>query len=187
MPQSRRRYWMRFLPRPFFSRAAEMASTAAWNSRPEYAGIHGYSMVGESRDPRRAHVVVSTGLRLHDLDDRQPALVSKLEVTFVVSRHAHDSAFAIAHQYIVGDPDLNRLPGERMQRMQPRRHALLFLCRELGFHHTAAGTLVDECSNPRIAPAGSKRNRMLSSNSQKGSAKQSVGAGGKHLHCAISL
>src|SRR5207302_1422813 len=35
MPQSRRRYCTRLLPRPFCSSAAAMASTAAWNVRPE--------------------------------------------------------------------------------------------------------------------------------------------------------
>ena len=53
MPQSRSRYCTRLLPRPLFSSAVAMASTAAWNVRPEkspeftvtpwseYAAIHG--------------------------------------------------------------------------------------------------------------------------------------------------
>jgi hypothetical protein len=44
------------------------------------------------------------------LPDRQAVLLGEGEVALVVRRHGHHRAFAVAHQHVVADPDLDLSP-----------------------------------------------------------------------------
>src|SRR5258706_15788184 len=44
-----------------------------------------------------------------DNDDAKSILMSKLPIPFVMSRHGHDGASAVAGEAVVGDPDWNLL------------------------------------------------------------------------------
>ena len=54
------------------------------------------------------------GPRRDDTHDRQPEYFSKLKIAFVVAGHGHDRARAILHEYVVGDPDGDRLTRGRI-------------------------------------------------------------------------
>ncbi len=114
------------------------------------------------------------------LFDRQPVLLGELEIAFVVRRHAHHRAVAVAHQHVVADPDLDLFAGQRMVDEYPRRHALLFHGRHVGFHHRAVLAFVDEGGELRVALRGMGRQRMLGGDGAEGHAHDGVGAGGEH-------
>ncbi len=64
------------------------------------------------------------GLQGNDL--LQTILSGEHPVTLVARRHAHDGARTIIHQDIVGDPDLDAPPRQRMDGIHARIHAELF-------------------------------------------------------------
>ncbi len=65
---------------------------------------------------RRLEIVLGEpgGRRLLDRWDGQAELGGELEVSFVAARHGHDGAGAVAHQDVVGDPDRNLCPVDRV-------------------------------------------------------------------------
>ncbi len=128
MPQSRSRYVVRFSPRPFASRSAAIASTAASVASPSYLPeltqrprylvlvprlpvLRGERLPGVAFRGRRPRC----GLHLDDLPDRQAVFLREREVALVVRRNAHHRAVAVRHQHVVADPHLDRLAGQRMR------------------------------------------------------------------------
>ena len=63
---------------------------------------------------------------LDDLLDRQPIFFGEMEIALVMRRHRHHRAFAVAHQHVVADPDLDFLAGQRMRRRKCRSACLSF-------------------------------------------------------------
>src|SRR3990172_12215953 len=111
--------------------------------------------------------------------DRQPVLPGEVEVAFVVRRHRHHRALAVAHEHVVADPHRNRFAGERMRDIDPRRHALLLDGREIGLHHRAALALLDEGREFRVALRGMGRKRMLGRDRAESHTHNRVGARGE--------
>ena len=64
---------------------------------------------------------------IDDRLDRQAKLLGEFEVAFVVCRHGHDRAGAVADQHVVGDPDRHRLAVHRIDRVAAGEDAGLFL------------------------------------------------------------
>ena len=64
--------------------------------------------------PRRLGLFIGPRRRADDCDDIDPLLRRKGKIPLIVRGHPHHSAFTVAHQDIICDPDLNGLLGERM-------------------------------------------------------------------------
>ncbi len=117
-------------------------------------------------------------LSIDDLLDRHSVFLGKTEIAFVMRRHRHHRAFAVAHQHIVADPYRHLFAGERMRHRDIRRHALLFHGGDVGFGHAAVFAFFDECSECRVLLRGIGRQRMLGCHGDESHAHDGVGAGG---------
>ena len=95
--------------------------------------------------PRR-HLDVHLGVvgRRDHLADRQPVVERELVIALVVTGHRHDGARAVAHQHEVRDPDRQALAVERVDRVEPERHAALLHRLELGRGRAAAPAVLDK-------------------------------------------
>ena len=122
----------------------------------------------------------------HDLTDRQAVLAGKGEVAFVVCRHAHDRAVAVAHQHIVADPDFERIAGDRMVDEKPGGDALFFHRGHVGFHHRALARGLDEGGNRLVGGGGKTCQRMLGCHRDEGHPHDRVGTGGKDMQLAVA-
>ncbi len=144
------------------------------------AGIHTAAalLVGVPLLP----AVERKGLAFHcnHLPDRQAVLLRKLEIAFVMRRHGHHGAFAVAHQHVVADPDLDFFAGQRVVDENAGRHALLFHGRHVGFHHRAVLAFVDEGGELRIVLRRVRGQRMFGGDGAEGHAHDGVGAGGEY-------
>ena len=117
---------------------------------------------------------------LDRLPDRKTILPGKSEITFVMRRHGHHRAFAVAHQHVVADPDRHRFAGQRMGDFQAGIHALLFHRRDIRLGHTALLASLDEGGEFGIIPCGPGRQRMFGGDSHEGHSHDGVGTGGVH-------
>ena len=52
--------------------------------------------------------------RLNDLHDRQVELGGEFQIARVMRRHGHDRAGAVAGENIIGDPDRDLFPVDRI-------------------------------------------------------------------------
>ena len=127
MPQSRSRHCTRLRPSPRCSSAAAIASIAAARGQAgELARVDQHAVLGvgglplRRRPARRRRVADCTTVRIGNA-----VALRELEIALIVRRHAHDRALAVGHQHVVGDPDRDRLAGERMAHVQAGRHAAL--------------------------------------------------------------
>jgi hypothetical protein len=83
--------------------------------------------------------------RLDHLHDRQVEFGRELEISRVVRRYGHDGPRAITDQYVVGDPDRDRLLVDRVPRVRAGENTSLLLCQlrsfkvALGRHHRPVG------------------------------------------------
>ena len=62
-----------------------------------------------------------------DLNDRDVEFLSKLKVTVIMGRYAHDGAGTIVSQYIIGQPDGNLFAVQRVNRIATGEDAGLLL------------------------------------------------------------
>ena len=91
--------------------------------------------------------------RRNDLLDRQAVFLREFPVALVVPGHGHDSARAVTHEHEVRDPQRHLFAGQRVNRRDAERHALLFhrLERRLGGIGLLA--VFDECRNSGLSAA----------------------------------
>ena len=61
--------------------------------------------------------------RLHDDADWQVELAREFEVALIVCGHSHDSARAIRHQHVIGDPDRDALAVDGIDGIAAREDA----------------------------------------------------------------
>ena len=120
-----------------------------------------------------------------DLSDAQAILFGEMEVTLVMRRHRHHCAFAITHQHIVADPDLDFFAAQRMFNKNPRRHALFFHRRHVGFGDAALLALVDEGGQRRVVCRSVCGQRMLGRDRTEGHPHDGVGPSGEDKHLAV--
>ena len=113
-----------------------------------------------------------------DLTDREAELLREGEVAFVVGRDAHDGAFAVAHEDVVGDPDFDGGARDRMVDEEARGDALLFHGRHVGFGHAALRAFGDEGLEVVAALRERLGERMLGGDRDEGDAHQGVGTRG---------
>ena len=111
----------------------------------------------------------------NDLLDREIVLLGECEVAFVMSRYAHHSAFTVAHQNVVTDPNRHFFARQRMTNIKARGHALLFHRGHVGFAHATLGTFGDEGLKRFIAFGQTLSKRMLGSDGNKRYAHQGIG------------
>ena len=186
MPQSRSLHWTRLRPRAFlFQRRRDRVDGRLELEPVELTRVREHAVFGIGVDPRLDHLVVRVGLRFHHRDDGEFVLQRELEVARVVRGHAHDGAFAVGHEHVVGDPHLDGLARERMQHREPGAHALFLLGRDVGFHRAAAAALVDEGLQRRIARAGREGHRMFGGDREERGSEQGVGTRREHLERAF--
>src|SRR5690606_23837671 len=62
----------------------------------------------------------------NDILDGQLVFLGEGKIAFVVGGHAHDGAVAVAHEYVVADPDFDLLAGKRVRDRQAGAHAFFF-------------------------------------------------------------
>ncbi len=115
-----------------------------------------------------------------------PYFVREREVAFVVRRHAHHRAVAVAHQHVVADPDLDALAGQRVRHVQTGRHALLLHRRDVGLDHAAPATFVDERGELRVRLRRLLRQRMLGGHRRERHAHDRVRARRENVHAAVA-
>src|SRR5690554_7659481 len=93
--------------------------------------------------------------------DRQTVLAGEGKIALVVGRHGHHGAFAVAHEYIVGDPHRQLLAGERVLDEQTGRATLLLLGGNVRFGYAAALAFLDEGLQLGIALGGLSGQRVF--------------------------
>ena len=142
------------------------------------AGMDANAVVGIPGLPRIKGIFLA--FDVDDLRDAQAVLLGERKIPFVVAWHAHDCAFAVAHQHVVADPDFDFLAGQRMTDEQAGGHALLFHRRDVGFHDAAALALLHEGGQFWIALRGFRGKRMFRGHRAKGDAHDRIGAGGEY-------
>ncbi len=129
---------------PVFERRGDRIDRGLELQTRELSGVHRHAVFGVGLDPRGADFLIRRAVGANHRHDRQSVLLRKLEIPLIVRGNAHHGPLAVAHQHVVGDPDLNGVAGERVQDVQPGAHSLLFLGGDFGFHHAAPTTLLDE-------------------------------------------
>ncbi len=149
----------------------------------EFFGVDQLAFLAVGVLPRRGSFV--TGGGTDNRLDRQAVLAGKGKVALIVRRHGHHCAFAVAHQYVVGDPHGQLLAGQRMQHVQRGRQAFLFLGGNIRLGHAAALALIDKGLQLGVAFGGLGGQRVLGGDGNVGCAHQGVGAGGEHLEGAV--
>ena len=110
------------------------------------------------------------------LRNRQTVFLGEGEVALVVRRHAHHRAFAVGHQHVVADPDLDLGAGQRVRDVKAGGHALLVHRRHVGFHHRTLLALVDEGQQVGLVQRQPRGQRMLGGNGDEAHAHDGVGA-----------
>ena len=68
-------------------------------------------------------------MRIDNRDDLQTEFLSKVKVTLVVGRYAHDGAGSVTHQYVIRNENRHGLAGERIDRVFADEHTGLLICR----------------------------------------------------------
>ena len=111
----------------------------------------------------------------------RPILAGEREVALVVRRHGHDRAGAIGHQHVVGDPDGDRAPVDRVDGIGAGEDAGLFLVGRLRGRSVRSGGLRPRCSHRRLRACGGRGQlrdqRMLGRQDHEGHAPERVGPG----------
>ena len=115
---------------------------------------------------------------MNDLLDRQVVFQRKAKIPFVVCRHGHHRAIAVAHQHIIADPNRHGFAGQRMVDFQSCVHAFLFHCRHVGFGDPAELAFLDESGECRIVLRRKGRQRVFRRDGDKSHAHDGIGAGG---------
>ena len=67
-------------------------------------------------------------MRVDDRNDLQIEFLSKVKVTLVVCRYAHDGAGSVTHQYVVRNEYRHGLAGERIDCVFADEHTGLLIC-----------------------------------------------------------
>ena len=115
----------------------------------EIPGVHHHTVPHISLGERRAGIIT---LARHDPHDGQLHGFGEVEITLVVTGDRHDRPGPVLHEYVVGDPDGNRLTGGRVPAEAASRNARFGLLDLLASH---------EIFGRRLLPVGRDRLRML--------------------------
>jgi len=121
----------------------------------------------------------------YDLLDRQIVFLGEAKVALVVRRHGHHGAIAVAHQYVVADPDFNLFTGQRVGDEEASRQTFLLHGRHVGFHDGTRFALGDKGGEFRVVLRGVRGKRVLGGHGAEGHAHDGVGAGGEHPQLAV--
>src|SRR5690606_18299347 len=148
----------------------------------EFVGVDQLPLFGIGILPGSRGAVAGGGAD-HRLD-RQVVAGGEFEVALVVGWNRHHRAFAVAHQYVVGDPYRQFLAGQRMLDEQSGGAALLLLSGQIRFGDAAALALVDEGLQRRIVSSGLGGQRVLGGHGNIGGAHQGVRSGSEGLESA---
>ena len=157
----------------------------------EERGVHGRT-IADVGTVAGDGVVEADG-RLHRTNDRQAELHREVPVAFVLGRHGHDGAGAVAHQDIVGDEHRDRLAVDRVRRVDTQIDArLLFVLLTVDVGHLLDACAVGRNGCGRGGGAGRPRRvdvvgvgvgdqgvdqRVLGCQHHVGGAEEGVGAG----------
>ena len=128
----------------------------------------------------RERLAVPVGRRDHD-GDRQLVLAGKGEVTLIVGGDAHHGAGAVAEQHVVGDPDWDRLVGERVSDVGAGEDAGLFEFGGLALDLGLSAGLRDISVDRFALPVGRQPvdQRVFRGEHEVADAEDGVGAGGE--------
>ncbi len=145
-----------------------------------FAGIHAHALFlvaipflpGIGGKARTRH--------LYGLRDGQIVFFGKAKIAFVMRRHGHHRAVAVAHQHIVTDPHRHFCASQWVDDLQPGVHALLFHGSEIGLGHATLFAFLDKRCQRRIIGGGLQGQRMLGGHRHEGDAHDGVGAGRVH-------
>ena len=95
-------------------------------------------------------------------------------ITLIVCWHRHDGARAIRHQDKVCHPYWNWLAAQRIIRLDPKRHSLLFKRFEFSLTDASAATVINKVSYCVIPFCHLGCQRVISSNCHKGGAVKRI-------------
>ena len=112
-----------------------------------------------------------------DLTDRKTELFGEGEVALVVGGHAHHGALTVAHENVVGDPDLDVVARDRVADVEAGGHALLFHGGHVGFAHAALRAFLDKGLKVGAVAGDVGGERMLGGDRNEAHAHERVGAG----------
>ena len=122
------------------------------------------------------------GRRLLNRRNGQAELAGELEVAFVAARNRHDRTGSVSHQYVVGDPDRNRLAVQRIDRERAGEHAGLLAAFGLTIEVLGGGSGGSVGVDGRTLFSGRERvhERMFGREHHERRTEQRVGASGEH-------
>ena len=115
----------------------------------------------------------------------QMVFFCECKIAFVMCGHAHHRAIAVAHQYVITDPDIDRLARQWMRDGQAGGHAFLFHRGHIGFDHATLLALGDESGELSVTRCGMGGQRMFGRDCAEGHAHDRVGACGEDPHLAV--
>ena len=104
--------------------------------------------------------------------------------------NAHDGAFAVAHEDVVGDVDFDGLARDRVTHEEARGNAFLFLGGDVGFADAALAAFFNEGLEVGTAFGETQCERMLGGDRDEGDAHQGVGTrrvAGEELFFAVDF
>ena len=102
------------------------------------------------------------------------------EIALVVRRHAHHGAFAVAHQHVVADPDLDLLPVSGWVDENAGGHAFLSMVRRSASMTRPRLHSSMKAASPGLFLGGMRGQRMLGGDGAEGHAHDGVGARGEY-------
>ncbi|EJX03854.1 hypothetical protein EVA_08040 [gut metagenome] len=114
----------------------------------------------------------------HDLLDGKTELFGKGKIAFVMSGHSHDSAFAVTHQDVIGNPDFNVSARNRVLDVKAGGLPLLFHRGNVRFGNGTLGTFFDKGLEIRTVFRQIRGQRMFGGDGHKRNPHQGIGAGG---------
>src|SRR5690606_11029378 len=120
-----------------------------------------------------------------DLPDGQLVLAGKGEIAFVVRRHTHDGAVAVAHEHVVAHPDIDGLARDGMRDGKARGHAGFLARGNFGFGGAADLALLDVFCKRGVVAGGMRGQRMLGRHGAERDTHDRVRAGGEYVELAI--
>ena len=124
-----------------------------------------------------------TARRLDHQLDRQTKFFGKLKVALVMARHGHNRAGAVAHHHIVGNPDRNLRPVDRVDRITAGENATLLLVSRAARHfiQTRSLCLIGFHRRALLSAGHLAHQPMFGGEDHKGCAPECVGPGGEDL------
>ena len=117
---------------PFFQKRRNRIKGLFRTQAGEFTGVNQHTFIGKGR---LANIHPGLIRRRDHLQHGQAVFARKLPVALIVGRHRHHRAFAVTHEYEVGDKHRQLIARNRMHDFEPRIDAFFLH----GFQHRLGG------------------------------------------------